>query len=120
MLPFREQGMGLTQEGEVEAGHLGGGGGPDEGEAGALMKGRLVSQEGSWCVSMGGLLGFQCRGTSVVQKYQYLSIYVYSWAMWPQYDCQGSQPCWSFLYGHTWLETPDPVRSPKLSNHGRV
>ncbi len=33
---------------------------------------------------------------------------------------QGSELWWSFLYGHTWLETPDPVRSPKLSNHGRV
>ena len=26
----------------------------------------------------------------------------------------------NLLYGQTWLETPDPVRSPKLSNHGRV
>lgn len=34
--------------------------------------------------------------------------------------CRGSIPRGSLLYGHTWLETPDPVRSPKLSNHGRV
>ena len=51
------------------------------------------------------------------------TLYYYSicsWAEWPQPVCQGSKPCWSLLYGHTWLETPDPVRSPKLSNHGRV
>ena len=33
---------------------------------------------------------------------------------------RGSWPWGKVLYGHTWLETPDPVRSPKLSNHRRV
>ena len=33
---------------------------------------------------------------------------------------RGSRPWGKVLYGHTWLETPDPVRSPKLSNHRRV
>ena len=32
----------------------------------------------------------------------------------------GARPRGNLLYGQTWLETPDPVRSPKLSNHGRV
>ena len=33
---------------------------------------------------------------------------------------RGARPRGNLLYGQTWLETPDPVRSPKLSNHGRV
>ena len=33
---------------------------------------------------------------------------------------RGARPRGKLLYGQTWLETPDPVRSPKLSNHGRV
>lgn len=33
---------------------------------------------------------------------------------------RGARPQGKLLYGQTWLETPDPVRSPKLSNHGRV
>ena len=33
---------------------------------------------------------------------------------------RGARPRGNLLYGQTWLETPDPVRSPKLSNRCRI
>ena len=49
-----------------------------------------------------------------------LSLYFFFYSPFPVCWARGARPRGKLLYGQTWLETPDPVRSPKLSNHGRV
>ena len=50
----------------------------------------------------------------------YLIISLNQSSPFPVCWARGASPRGKLLYGQTWLETPDPVRSPKLSNHGRV
>ena len=56
----------------------------------------------------------------VVERIELILSYFLDTSPHPDGWTRGARPRGNLLYGQTWLETPDPVRSPKLSNHGRV
>ena len=56
----------------------------------------------------------------VVERIELILSYFLDTCPHPDGWTRGARPRGNLLYGQTWLETPDPVRSPKLSSHGRV